>query len=69
MDALEHGYIYRNYKNYKHFEEEKFKIIYNNEIISNVNTLKLIYVLENYKNIKYDFIINKDNYIVIPKIK
>ena len=26
-------------------------------------------MLDNYKNIKYDFIINKDNYIVIPKNK
>ena len=56
-------------KDYTKYEEEKFQIIYKNKIIANVNALKLKYILENYKDIKYDYIINKDNYIITPKMQ
>ena len=56
-------------KDYTKYEEEKFQIIYKNKIIANVNALKLKYILENYKDIKYDYIINKDNYIIKPKMQ
>ena len=42
----------------------KCSIVYKNNIIGDMDSLKLKYILKKYKNIKYDYIINKDKYII-----
>ena len=51
------------------YSEEKFSLIYKNSVIGEVNLLQLKYLLDNYKDIKYDFILNEDNYLVKLKNK
>ena len=46
------------------YEEEKFSIVYKNKIIGKLNSLELKYVLENFKGFKYEYILNKDNFII-----
>ena len=51
------------------YSEEKFKLVYKNIVIGKVNILKLKYLLDNFKDIKYDFILNEDNYMINLKNK
>jgi len=51
------------------YSEEKFKLVYKNIVIGKVNILKLKYLLDNFKDIKYDFILNEDNYMIKLKNK
>ena len=62
--------IYCDYANIKNkiinelYKEEKFSIVYKNKIIGKLNSLELKYVLENFKGFKYEYILNKDNFII-----
>ena len=44
--------------------QNRYSIVYKNNIIGDMDSLKLKYILQKYKNIKYDYIINEDKYII-----
>ena len=44
--------------------KNRYSIVYKNNIIGHMDSLKLKYILQKYKNIKYDYIINEDKYII-----